>query len=126
MSHIRPDIAFVVSLVSQYKHDSYSVRLVVVFQILRYLNSTLGKGLLSMKHDHSQIEASSYVDRKSTSNYATFVGGNLFIDGVKSKMLLFTLGLKQNLGHWLMTFVRCCGLRNQWSEYVINYSHVVI
>ena len=56
----------------------------VVMQILRYLKSSPGKGLMFSKNDHLRVEgytdvdwAGNITDRKSTSGYFTFVGGNL-------------------------------------------------
>ncbi|XP_028115337.1 pentatricopeptide repeat-containing protein At1g62930, chloroplastic-like [Camellia sinensis] len=53
-------------------------------RILRYLKSSPGKGLYFSKHDHLSVEAytdadwaGSITDRRSTSGYCTFVGGNL-------------------------------------------------
>ncbi|KAL5546306.1 hypothetical protein UlMin_005993, partial [Ulmus minor] len=55
-----------------------------VERILRYLKSAPGKGLLFTKHNHLKIEgytdadwAGSADNRRSTSGYFTFVGGNL-------------------------------------------------
>lgn len=55
-----------------------------VMRILRYLKSSLGKGLMFSKHSHLNVEgytdadwAGNILDRKSTSGYFTFVGGNL-------------------------------------------------
>jgi hypothetical protein len=47
LSHAWPDIAFAMSLVSQFMHLPYAKHLEAIYQILRYLKSTLGKGLLS-------------------------------------------------------------------------------
>jgi len=56
----------------------------VVYRILRYLKSSLGKGLLFSPHDHLKIEAYTHANwagsitiRRYTSGYCTFVGGNL-------------------------------------------------
>ena len=56
-----------------------------VMRILRYLKSSLGKGILFTKNvDYQSVDAYSDVDwagaidnRRSTSGYFTFVGGNL-------------------------------------------------
>ena len=49
LSHTRPNIAFAVSVVSQYMHSPYEEHLATVYQILRYLKITPGKGLFFKK-----------------------------------------------------------------------------
>ena len=56
----------------------------VVIWILRYLKSSPGKGLMFSKNDHLNVNGYTDVDwagnitnKKSTSGYFTFVGGNL-------------------------------------------------
>ena len=58
--------------------------MVAIKRILRYLKKTPGKGLMFRKIDRKIIKAytdldwaGSAVDRKSTSDYCTFVWGNL-------------------------------------------------
>ncbi|XP_016168707.1 uncharacterized protein LOC107611274 [Arachis ipaensis] len=84
LSHTRSDIAFAVSMVSQFMHSPGQEHMDVVFRILRYLKGSPGKGLLYKKHGHLQVEAytnadwaGNVMDRSSTSGYCTFVGGNL-------------------------------------------------
>ena len=84
LSHTRPDIAYAVSVVSQFMHNPSEDHMGAVIRILRYLKSSLGKGLLFSKNAHLDIEgytdadwARNILDRKSTSGYFTFVGGNL-------------------------------------------------
>jgi hypothetical protein len=79
LCHTRPDISSAVSVVSRYMHDSRSGPLEAVKRILRYL-----KGLMFKSHGQLNIEgycdadwASSLDDRRSTSGYCVFVGGNL-------------------------------------------------
>jgi hypothetical protein len=55
-----------------------------VIRILRYLKSSPGKGLMFSKNNHLNVDgytdanwAGNISDRKSTSGYFTFVGGNL-------------------------------------------------
>ncbi|KAK2452167.1 hypothetical protein QL285_011158 [Trifolium repens] len=45
LSHTRPDIAFSVSVVSQFMHSSYEKHLEAAYIILRYLKTNFGKGL---------------------------------------------------------------------------------
>ena len=83
LSHTRPDIAYDVSLVSQFMHNPSKDHLSVVIRILRYLKSSPGKGLMIKKYGHLNVEGHSDADwagssdRKSTSGYFTFVGENL-------------------------------------------------
>jgi len=84
LSHTRPDIAFSVSVVSQFMHDPKSSHMNVVYRILRYLKSSPGKGLLYTKQGSIQVEcytdadwAGSLDDRRSTSGYCAFVRVNL-------------------------------------------------
>ena len=84
LSHTRPDIAFAVSLVSQYMHNPCQGHLDAVYRILKYLKQAPGKGLLFKKSGDRRIEAftdadwaGSVDDRKSTSGYCTQVWGNL-------------------------------------------------
>jgi hypothetical protein len=84
LSHTRPDIAFAVSVVSQFMHNPRTAHMDAVNRILRYLKGCPGKGLLYTKQGNLQIEcytdadwAGSLDDRRSTSGYCAFVGGNL-------------------------------------------------
>lgn len=49
LSYTRPDIAFAVSLVSQFMHSAYAKYLEATYRILRYLKRTPGMGLLFQK-----------------------------------------------------------------------------
>jgi hypothetical protein len=84
LSHTRSDIAYAVSVISQFMHSPRESHMEAVYRILRYLKSSPGKGLLFSRHGHLKIEAytdadwaGSIMDRRSTSGYCTFVGGNL-------------------------------------------------
>ena len=83
LSHTRPDIAYVVSLARQFMHNPSKDHLSIVIWILRYLKSSPGRGLMLRKYDylnvkgHSDANWAGSSDRKSTSGYFTFLGGNL-------------------------------------------------
>ena len=80
----RPDISFAVSLVSQYMHAPTVVHLCMVKRILRYLKKTIGRGIVMRRNGHTDIIgfsdsdwAGNTIDRRSTTGYCMFVGGNL-------------------------------------------------
>ena len=84
LSHTRPDISYVVNLVSQFMHCPSKDHMDAVGRILQYLKSDPGRGLMFSNNGHLDIEgytdvdwAGNLFDRKSTSGYFTFVGGNL-------------------------------------------------
>ena len=84
LAHTRPDISFAVNMVSQFMHSPGPEHNEAALRILRYLKGTPGKGLLFANRGHFQVEvftdadwAGSVTDRRSTSGYCTFIGGNL-------------------------------------------------
>ncbi|KAL6335650.1 hypothetical protein AAG906_030788 [Vitis piasezkii] len=64
LAHTRRDLAYALSVASQYMHNPGEQHMNVVMRILRYLKNALGKGIMFTKN-------------RSTSGYFTFVGGNL-------------------------------------------------
>lgn len=84
LSHTRPDIAYAVSLISQFMHDPRESHLQVAYRVLHYLKGTPEKGILFKRGNTLTLEAytdadyaGSLVDRRSTTGYCTFIGGNL-------------------------------------------------
>ena len=84
LSHTRPDIAYVASVVSQFMHSPGEEHMEPVYRILRYLKSAPGRGRLFSKMEDKNIKgytdsnwAGNQMDRRSTSGYFTFVEGNL-------------------------------------------------
>jgi Reverse transcriptase (RNA-dependent DNA polymerase) len=79
----RPDIAFAVGTVSQFMHAPRTTHLEAVNRILKYLKGSPGQGIWMKKNNTNKILAYSDADwagnfnRKSTTGYCTFVGGNL-------------------------------------------------
>ena len=80
----RPDISYAVSLVSQFMHSPTTAHLKIVHRILRYLKGSVGRGILMKNNNHTTIVgytdadwAGNSIDRKSTTGFCTFVGGNL-------------------------------------------------
>ncbi|GMI89878.1 hypothetical protein HRI_002657100 [Hibiscus trionum] len=84
LSHTRPDIAYAVGVVSQFMHNPKKSHLRAVMRILQYLKGTPGKGIMFRRGGNLTLEAytdadyaGSRMDRRSTSGYCTFFGGNL-------------------------------------------------
>ncbi|RVW65371.1 Retrovirus-related Pol polyprotein from transposon RE2 [Vitis vinifera] len=80
----RPDISFPVSVVSQFLQSPCDSHWDAVIRILRYIKSTRGQGVLYENRGHTQVIgytdadwAGSPTDRRSTSRYCVFIGGNL-------------------------------------------------
>ena len=80
----RSDIAHLVSIVSQYMSSPTIDHWAAVEQILCYLKGASGCGILFSNHGHNKLEcfmdadwAKSKEDRRSTTGYCVFVGGNL-------------------------------------------------
>ncbi|RVW76140.1 Retrovirus-related Pol polyprotein from transposon RE1 [Vitis vinifera] len=85
LAHTKPDLAYALSVVSQYMHNPGEQHMNAVMRILRYLKNAPKKRILFAKNvDHQSIEvytdadwAGAVDDRRSTFGYFTFVGGNL-------------------------------------------------
>uniref|UniRef100_A0A2N9GF06 Integrase catalytic domain-containing protein n=1 Tax=Fagus sylvatica TaxID=28930 RepID=A0A2N9GF06_FAGSY len=80
----RPDISYAVSIVSQFMTNPRVPHMNAVIRILKYLKNAPGRGLFYRSSGHLRIEgytdadwAGSPLDRKSTTGYCTFIGGNL-------------------------------------------------
>ena len=82
LAHTQPDIAYSMSMISQFMYDPREPHLQVAYRML--LKSNPGKGILFKKNDTLALEAytdadyaGSIVDQRSTTGYCTFLGGNL-------------------------------------------------
>ena len=80
----RPDITYAVGVVSQFMHAPRQPHFVAVCRILQYLKRAPGRGLLFRPSSSLSVTgfsdadwAGNKTDRRSTSGYCTFVGGNL-------------------------------------------------
>jgi Reverse transcriptase (RNA-dependent DNA polymerase) len=84
LTHTRPNISYAVRMVSRYMHDPRVSHQETVYRILRYLKGCSGKMVFFGKKRHMRVEVYTDADwvgclddRKSTSGYCAFVGGNL-------------------------------------------------
>lgn len=97
ISHTRPDVAFAVSLVSQFMHQPKEIYFQVALWIVQYLKGTPGRGILFEQNGSVGLEAYTFfkhirmltiqgqlwmtmqgiLDRISTTRYCTFLDGNL-------------------------------------------------
>eukprot|EP00261_Vitis_vinifera_P038895 XP_019080138.1 PREDICTED: uncharacterized protein LOC109123774 [Vitis vinifera] len=84
LSHTRPNIAFAISVVSQYMHSPKESHLEVMYKILKCLKGSPRRGLFFKKSDSKKVKiytdadwAGSADDRRSTTGYCTYVWGNL-------------------------------------------------
>ncbi|XP_038885761.1 uncharacterized mitochondrial protein AtMg00810-like [Benincasa hispida] len=80
LSHTRLDIFYAISVVGQFMQAPYEEHMKAMNRILRYLKSSLGKGLMFRKIDKKCMEAytdsnwaRSVINGKSTSRYCTFM-----------------------------------------------------
>lgn len=127
LSHTRPDIAYSVSVVSQFMHAPRETHMDAVYRILRYLKSAPAKGLLFSQNNHTEVEAytnadwaGSVIDRRSTSGYCSFVGGNLVTWRSKKQSVVARSSAEQSLGLWLMGYVSYYGEEYYWQKLVSN------
>ena len=84
LAHTRSNIAYVVSVVSQFMHDPREMHMEAVFRVPKYLKSSSGQGIYFKRRGSLILEAymdanwvGSIIERRSTSRYCTFLGGNL-------------------------------------------------
>ena len=79
LSHTWPNIAYAVSVVSQFMHSPGEIHLKALYKILRYLKVTLRKGILFGRNRELTLEAYTNVDwgglgvdRRLISGFCTF------------------------------------------------------
>lgn len=84
LSHTRPDTAYAINVVNQFMHAPSIEPMNIVYCILKFLKRSPGKWLLFAKRGELLVEGYTYadwvgskVDKRSTSGYFNFVGGNL-------------------------------------------------
>lgn len=130
LSHTRLDIAYVVSLVSQFMHNPGEEHMQAVTRILQYLKASPGKGIMFRKNKHVQLYgymdadwARNITDRNSTSSYFTFFGGNLVTWRSKKQRWLYYLVMRLSFVALLKDFVNFY-VKNPRSKLIIQQSHL--
>nr|XP_017191703.2 uncharacterized protein LOC108174764 [Malus domestica] len=80
----RPEITYAVSLASQFMDSPTVDHLNIIMRILRYLKGSIGEGITMHNNQSTVISGYTYadwagnaIDKKSTTGYCTFIGGNL-------------------------------------------------
>ncbi|KAL8159074.1 LOW QUALITY PROTEIN: hypothetical protein V2J09_000611 [Rumex salicifolius] len=86
LSHTRPDIAFLVSVISQFMHDPREPHLQAALRILHHLKGYPGKGILFRRDGKLSLKAftiaaygGSIANRHSTTWYCIYLTGNLIV-----------------------------------------------
>ena len=84
LTHTKPDLAYAVSVVSQFMHNPKVRHMQAVYGILQYLKATPGRDCYLIrvkgypwKSTLDADYAGPIVDRRSTLGYCMFLGGNL-------------------------------------------------
>ncbi|GJX78233.1 ribonuclease H-like domain-containing protein [Tanacetum coccineum] len=84
LTHTRPDISYVVHVLSQFMHAPLQSHLKLAFRVLRYLTNAPGKGISFVKSN--DLNLSIFVDsdwskckvtKRSVTGYSVFLGKNL-------------------------------------------------
>jgi hypothetical protein len=112
----RPDISYVVSFVSQFMQKPTKGHMKLIDQILRYLKSTPGRGILMKNQGHTTLTvytdadwAGNPLDRRSTSGLCAFVGGNLITWQSKKQPVVARSSAEADIGPWQLLQVKSCG-----------------
>ena len=125
----RLDIAYSISVVSQYMSSPTIGHWAAVKQILCYLKGTSGRCILYGNHGHNRIEcfteadwARSKEDKRSTSGYCVFVGGNVVSWKSRNKVWFLVRVQNLNIEQCHSLCARSCGFINSWWQLVLNVS----
>ena len=117
LAHTRPDLAYALSIVSQFMHNPGEQHMNAVMRILRYLKFAPGNGILFTKNvDCQSVDAYSdddwvgeIDDKRSTSGYFTFVGGNLVTWRSKKQNVVALSSAEAEFRGMTLEYVKHCG-----------------
>ena len=111
----RPDISYIVNVLSQVMHDPRMSHLQIAHRVLRHLKGTIGYGIKFTKGNSLSINvytdvdfANSRIDRKSITSMCTFLGNNLVswkskkqkyvsLSSAESELIALETGVKEAL-----------------------------
>ena len=115
---------YAVSVVSQFMHNPREIHMDAIVRILRYLKSSPWRGVMFSKHDFLEVcnftdadWAGSIIDKRSSSGYFTFVGGNMVTWKSKKQKVVARSSVEAEIEAWLMECVNCCG----WEIWYVNW-----
>lgn len=121
LAHTRPDIAFAVSLVSQFMHCPSEKHSKAVYRILHYLKGSPGKGIMFSKNGGRRVEiftdadwGRSSTDRRSTTGYCSFVWGNLVTWRSKKQPVVSRSSAEAEFRAMAQGVCDCYGLGESW------------
>lgn len=84
LSHVRIDIVYVASVVSQFIHDPLKSHLEAIYKSVKCLKATPSKWVMFQKKGYLSLEvntnanwAGAIIDKRSKTKYCTFLGGKL-------------------------------------------------
>jgi len=132
LSHTRPDLAYVLSVISQFMHSPSEEHMKVITRVLRYLKSSPGKGILFKKGENLNIEgytnanwAGSIEDRRSTSRYFTFVGGNLITWRSKKQEVVARSSTEAKYRGMTKAICELLWIRNLMQELLVEQTNAI-
>ncbi|KAJ3691762.1 hypothetical protein LUZ61_020926 [Rhynchospora tenuis] len=122
----RPDISFAVNRVSQFMHQPTINHWAAVKRILRYLCGSLTHGLSFYNNSNLQIHAYCDADwagcpddRRSTTGFAIFLGGNLVSWSAKKQP---TVSRSSTEAEYRSLAITCAELL--WVQYLLHELHI--
>ena len=119
LAHTRPDVSYVVGVVSQFMHDPRTSHLDAVYRILSISNQLQGKGFcflitITCSWRYSLMQTGLVLWMIDTLHLATvlFLVETWLLGTVRSNRWLPDLALKLSIELWLMVFVSSCGCKS--------------
>ncbi|XP_031250278.1 uncharacterized protein LOC116108144 [Pistacia vera] len=129
----RPDLAFVVNKLSQFLQQPIEAHWTACKKILRYVKGTLQHGILFTKKQPFTLEAFSdadwardEIDRRSTSGYNVFFGGNLVQWSSRKQKVVSLSSTKAEYRSLSQTATELVWIQNLFKELGIHINNTPI